>query len=159
MGRGPVKFTVRLYPGQDDDLIRWLAQYDMPGTPHGAKTRAIKTAWRRGLKDDVSEGSDLATVREVVREALDAASPTLDRAQVQEVVRVAMEETMGRAVAMPFTLTDIRQVVEVAIQEKLDDLRAAEHSQEEQCRKGGRQDEAALEVDLERLDASLLRGR
>jgi hypothetical protein len=38
---------IRLYRGQDDELIAWLDQFD--DRPYGAKSQAIKEALRRGI--------------------------------------------------------------------------------------------------------------
>ena len=46
----PVAFLLRLYPGQDDDLIAWLAQSD--AKPYGAKSQAVKEALRRGIRTE-----------------------------------------------------------------------------------------------------------
>jgi hypothetical protein len=45
--RKSVEIRIRLYPGQDDDLISWLGQYQ--DRPHGVKTQEVKGALRRGL--------------------------------------------------------------------------------------------------------------
>ncbi|MBN2005203.1 MAG: hypothetical protein JXA21_17730 [Anaerolineae bacterium] len=39
---------VRLIPGQDDDLLHWLAT--LASLPFGGKTQAIKTALRQGME-------------------------------------------------------------------------------------------------------------
>jgi hypothetical protein len=49
-----VKLTVRLYPGQDDELIAWLDQFD--DRPYGAKSQAIKEALRRGIGAVIDPG-------------------------------------------------------------------------------------------------------
>jgi len=37
--RGKVEIKIRLYPGQDDELIQWQAQFD--DQPYGVKTQAM----------------------------------------------------------------------------------------------------------------------
>jgi hypothetical protein len=41
------QILLRFYPGQDDELIAWLDQFD--DRPYGAKSQAIKEALRRGI--------------------------------------------------------------------------------------------------------------
>ena len=41
----PVKLTIRLAPGKDDDLIGWIAGLAMP---YGEKGETIKQVLRRG---------------------------------------------------------------------------------------------------------------
>ena len=78
--RRPIKFTLRFYPGRDDDLIRWLAEMD--GELVGAKTRAVKQALRKrsdpGKADAVygactEPAQDLVEVRRVVEAAVASA--------------------------------------------------------------------------------------
>jgi hypothetical protein len=71
----PVKFTLRFYPGQDDDLLEWLDQFDGAVAP--AKNQAIKDALRRAIKRGAEREAaphesalDLAQVRQVVESAL-----------------------------------------------------------------------------------------
>ncbi len=80
-----VRFTLRLAPGRDDDLLRWLA--GMEGQPYGAKSQAVKEALRRGLGMNPSAGSggavvDLAEIRAVVEAAVEAALARLEGAVV-----------------------------------------------------------------------------
>jgi hypothetical protein len=87
-GPRPIKFTLRFYPGRDDDLIRWLDEID--GEYIGAKTRTMKEALRCGL----GVGPLQATV----------AAPELDRsteltaslAEIRQVVEVAVASALGR---------------------------------------------------------------
>ena len=79
------QLTIRLYPGSDDDLLRWLA--GMEGQPYGVKSRAVKEALRRGLGMSPSAGSggavvDLAEIRAVVEAAVEAALARLEGAVV-----------------------------------------------------------------------------
>lgn len=79
-GRGKVEIKIRLYPGQDDELIQWLVQFE--GQPYGVKTRALKDALRLGIGGTTPEAlaaapaSDLAAIRSVVEAAVASA---LDR--------------------------------------------------------------------------------
>ena len=75
--RGEVHLSLRLYWGQDDDLIGWLEQFD--GQPYGVKTQAVKEAMRQSLNADggqataVQSSLDLAEVRRVVEAAIASA--------------------------------------------------------------------------------------
>jgi len=84
--RGEVHLSLRLYWGQDDDLIGWLEQFD--GQPYGVKTQAVKEALRRNLSTDGGQatagqpsldpsielsGQCLAEVRRVVEAAIASA--------------------------------------------------------------------------------------
>lgn len=71
------RFTLRLNPGQDDDLIRWFAGLD--GKPYGAKSQAVKEALRRGLEMDIPcSPVDLAEIRTVVEAAVESALARLE---------------------------------------------------------------------------------
>jgi hypothetical protein len=82
---GPRELRVRLYPGSDDDLLRWLA--GMEGQPYGAKSQAVKEALRRGLGMNspaapAGAAVDLAEIRAVVEAAVEAALARLEGAVV-----------------------------------------------------------------------------
>jgi hypothetical protein len=78
-GPRPIKFTLRFYPGQDDDLIRWLDELE----EHlGAKTQAMKDALRRGLRTDSLQATALA--------------PELDMVEVRRVVEAAVASALSR---------------------------------------------------------------
>lgn len=67
----PVRLDIRLYPGQDDDLIAWVQ--GLAHQPYGAKMQQVRTALRRGLTDasgPAPAALDLAAVRQVVEAAL-----------------------------------------------------------------------------------------
>jgi hypothetical protein len=79
------QLTIRLYPGPDDDLLRWLA--GMEGQPYGAKSQAVKEALRRGLGMNspaapAGAAVDLAEIRAVVEAAVEAALARLEGAVV-----------------------------------------------------------------------------
>jgi hypothetical protein len=81
----PLELRVRLYPGPDDDLLRWLV--GMEGQPYGAKSQAVKEALRRGLGMNSSAAPagaavDLAEIRAVVEAALEAALARLEGAVI-----------------------------------------------------------------------------
>lgn len=74
-----VKLTLRLHPGRDDDLIRWLESLD--GLHFGAKTQAVKDALRRGI-----EGGS----------GLPGPAPPVDLPEIRAVVEAAVEQAMAR---------------------------------------------------------------
>jgi hypothetical protein len=79
-GPRPIKFTLRLYPGQDDDLIRWLAVLDEEHV--GAKTQALKETLRRGMRVE-----PLPTTN---------AAPELDMVEIRRVVEAAVASALSR---------------------------------------------------------------
>ena len=78
--RGKVEIKIRLYPGQDDELIQWQTQFD--GQPYGVKTQAVKEALRRGIGTEPLQ----ATV----------ATPALDLVEMRRVVEAAVVSALGR---------------------------------------------------------------
>ena len=79
----PIKFTLRLYPGQDDDLIPWLGELD--GEQIGTKTRAMKEVLRSGRHTGKAEA---------VRDT--SATPALGLDEVRQVVEAAVDSALGR---------------------------------------------------------------
>ncbi|MCP4542576.1 MAG: hypothetical protein GY832_36100, partial [Chloroflexi bacterium] len=130
-------FYVRFYLGndQDDDLARYLAQFN--NTRQGTKPDEAKRLMYMGLQVIQEERTILNrdAIRNAVREALgetqaaliDAlASPDLDPAKVrtvvQEAIREVVEEIGIQGGSIPFDLSDIRKVVNAALQEQLGHL-------------------------------------
>lgn len=72
-----VRLDIRLYPGQDDDLIAWVQ--GLVHEPHGAKMQRLRAALRQGL----TGGSG-------------AASAALDMAEVRQVVEAAVSTALAR---------------------------------------------------------------
>ena len=72
--RKTIEFRIRLYSGQDDELIRWLEQFN--DKPYGVKSQAVKEALLRGMgsgnpgQGDAAPAVDLAEVRRVVEAAV-----------------------------------------------------------------------------------------
>lgn len=75
--RSEVRLYIRLYPGQDDELIHWLEQFN--DKPYGVKSQAVKEALLRGIGGDaptqahggnVNAALDLAEMRKVVEAAV-----------------------------------------------------------------------------------------
>lgn len=64
---------IRLYPGQDDELIEWLESLN--GLPVGEKSRRIREALCQGIKANDSEETkalaiDLSEIRKIVEAAV-----------------------------------------------------------------------------------------
>jgi hypothetical protein len=79
-GLRPIKFTLRFYPGQDDDLICWLDELDEEQI--GAKTQAMKEALRRGMRADQLQAA--------------APAPALDLVEIRRVVEAAVASALSR---------------------------------------------------------------
>jgi hypothetical protein len=79
-GLRPIKFTLRLYPSRDGDLIRWLDELNEEQI--GAKTQAMKEALRRGMGADPLQAAD--------------AMHELDLVEVRRVVEAAVVSALGR---------------------------------------------------------------
>ena len=78
--RGKVEIKIRLYPGQDDELIQWQAQFE--DQPYGVKTQAMKDALRKGIGAKTFQASVTA--------------PALDLAEVRQVVEAAVASALSR---------------------------------------------------------------
>jgi hypothetical protein len=98
----PVKFTLRLYPDVDGDLIRWLGQFEGRHLL-GAKSRAIKEALRRGIEAGregrVAPGRaelDPVEVSRAVEEGMTSLLP-----EVRRVVEAAFTSALGRFEGRP----------------------------------------------------------
>jgi len=76
------EIRARLYPGQDDDLIRWLEQFD--GQPYGVKSQAVKEALRRGIG-----GGDPGQMSSTP-------APAVDLAEIRQVVEAAVTQALAR---------------------------------------------------------------
>jgi hypothetical protein len=153
----PIRIRFRLYPGQDPDdaLIEWLAQFDMPGTPHGAKSRALKRALRLGIQRDCETGLDADAIRAVVEDAVRSSVLPIDQGVLGKAVREAVEQAAREGVfALPFTLADIRRVVAVTVEQKLDHLNSC--SSEDQASSEHNREDSAVEDGLDRLGKSVV---
>ena len=77
-----VQLHIRLYPGQDDELLRWLEQFEVQ--PYGVKSQAVKEALRHGIDPDSRptgaaaldpavelSGQSLAEIRRVIEAAIE----------------------------------------------------------------------------------------
>ena len=77
-----VRLQLRLYPGQDDGLIRWLARFD--DHPYGAKSQAVKEALRLGIGGGDSGQTALAS------------TPAVELTEIRQVVEAALETALAR---------------------------------------------------------------
>ena len=131
------RIVVRFYLGnnQDDSIARYLAQFN--NAPRGNKLDEAKRLMYLGLQVVQEERTILNrdAIRNAVREALgetqaaliDAlAAPDLDPTMVRVVVQEAMREVVDeigiKGGSISFDLSDIRKVVNAALQEQLDRL-------------------------------------
>ena len=82
-----VQLHIRLYPGQDDELLRWLEQFE--AQPYGVKTQAVKEALLRSI-DSVS--------RPAGRSALDPAVELSGQSltEIRRVIEAAVETGVAR---------------------------------------------------------------
>ncbi|MFC2015626.1 hypothetical protein ACFLUM_01700 [Chloroflexota bacterium] len=78
--KGKVEIKIRLYPGRDDELIQWQAQFD--DQPYGVKTQAVKEALRKGTGVEALQAKVVA--------------PALDLVEVRRVVEAAVATALGR---------------------------------------------------------------
>lgn len=74
-----VRLQLRLYPGQDDDLIEWLTQLD---GCYGVKSQAAKGLLRQSIRG--GERGQPAPV------------PTVDLAEIRRVVEAAVAQALAR---------------------------------------------------------------
>ena len=131
------EFYIQLYLGNDPDesLARYLKQFN--ASHKGAKHDEAKRLMYLGLQVVREERTILNrdAIRNAVRDGLgetqaaliDAlASPDLDPAKVRVVVQEAMREVVEeigiKGGSISFDLSDIRKVVNAALQEQLDRL-------------------------------------
>ena len=77
--RRQTEIRVRFYPGQDDDLIRWLEQFD--DRPYGVKSQAVKDALRRDIGAEPGRPASL---------------PVLDLSEIRAVVEAAVTQALAR---------------------------------------------------------------
>ncbi len=86
-----VRLHLRLYAGQDDELIRWLEQFD--DQPYGTKTRAVKDALLCGMREAPAQeaAQDLDCSARSCQETL-----TASLADVRRVVEAAVETALAR---------------------------------------------------------------
>jgi hypothetical protein len=85
--RGTEELKLRFYPGQHDDIIAWLRQFD--GKPHGAKSQGAIDALRRGMGAGISEHCS-----EMPGNSAGVAA--LDLGQLRQVVEAAIDTALGR---------------------------------------------------------------
>jgi hypothetical protein len=86
--KGKVEIKIRLYPGRDDELIQWQAQFD--GQAYGVKTQAVKEALRRGIGTEHGLSGAEGPLQAAV------AAPALDLVEIRRVVEAAVVSALSR---------------------------------------------------------------
>jgi len=81
-----IQLHIRLYPGQDDGLIRWLEQFD--DQPYGVKSRAVKETLLRGIEDCTSNTAASSPSH--------SAELTAGLVEIRRVVEAAIETGLAR---------------------------------------------------------------
>jgi len=122
------EFYIRLYQGnrQDEELAEYLSQFD--NARQGTKPDKAKELMKLGLqalKDEKQlpvEDIIHQAAQKAVREAMAQTSPNLDQGAVRRAVQEAMRSTESEGGTLDFTLSDIRQVVSVVLDQKFDRL-------------------------------------
>ncbi len=141
---------VRLYLGNDKDetISRHLSQFD--DAPRGAKPDEMKRLAHLGLRTMQEERTilDRDAIRDAVREALGETQPAL------KAIRDVVGEIGIKGSSVSFDLSDIRKVVNAALEEHLGRLELSTVAKP----KGGSTDDdedQELEEMMQKLDASL----
>lgn len=104
-----VQLHIRLYPGQDDELLRWLEQFEVQ--PYGVKTQAVKEALRHGI-DSASRPAGTPALDP----AVDLSGQSL--AEIRRVIEAAVETSLARLTS---TLQGGRQIGTAAAPEEDDE--------------------------------------
>lgn len=89
-----VQLHIRLYPGQDDELLRWLEQF--VDQPYGVKTQAIKETLLRGIEgcpgSTPASSLDLSEIRRVVEAAIESGLARFEGRMAPGAMAVAQED-------------------------------------------------------------------
>ena len=125
------QLTIRLYHGNDKDeaIADYLSQFER--AKQGVKSTQIKELLYRGmqaLEQEDESSLDLDAIRQIVREEMAQATPSLDRNAVRDAVQQAMRDAASEGEGPDFTLSDIRQVVSVVLAQELDRLDVSKSS-------------------------------
>jgi hypothetical protein len=151
---------VRLYYGdpRDEAIANHLRQFD--NSPKGTKHDEAKRLMHLGLQYlKRGDSHDADTIQRIAQEAahqaVEASSSCLDQGTVREAVRSAMHEMHEvDNGGLDFTLSDIRRVVEVALDQRLDRLADPNVVEAEKIEEDENDDE--INAALERLGKSLM---
>jgi hypothetical protein len=146
---------VRFYHGneRDETIAQYLGQFDQ--SPKGVKQTRAKELLHLGLQalEQEDESSlDLDAIRQIVREEMAQATPSLDRNAVRDAVRKAMRDAASEGDGPDFTLSDIRQVVSVVLAQELDKLDSRERGSSDD----GDETDDEIEDMLDQLGQSLM---
>jgi hypothetical protein len=90
--RGTEELKLRFYPGQHDDIIAWLRQFD--GKPHGAKSQQAIDALRRGIGTNTAVGQSAAATASALDRSAEISRHSL--AELRQVVEAAVDTALGR---------------------------------------------------------------
>jgi hypothetical protein len=136
------------------EITEYLGQFE--NAPKGTKSDKLKELAYRGLQalEQEDESSlDLDAIRQIVREEMAQATPSLDRNAVRDAVRKAIRDAASEGDGPDFTLSDIRQVVSVVLAQKLDKL---DVSRERGSSDDGDEADDEIEDMLDQLGQSLM---
>jgi gamma-glutamylcysteine synthetase len=150
------KLYIRLYHGNanDEKIAAYLSQYDK--SSKGIKHTRVKELLYLGLQaleQETSPHRDLDAIRQIVREEMAQVTPSLDQDAVRRAVQEAMQSTESEESNLDFTLSDIRQVVSVVLDQKFDRLDIA--VKEKNRAEADPDEQAKVEEDLAHLFESL----
>ena len=152
-------FTIRLYYGDEEDeaVAKHLKQHDQYKGNKTAQARHLLYLGLQALEQEEESSLDLDAIRQIVREEMRGemaqVTPSLDQGAVRRAVQEAMRSTAQEGDSLNFTLSDIRQVVSVVLDQKFDrlDITADKSTRAET----DADDKAKAERDLNHLIESL----
>jgi len=119
--RGTEELKLRFYPGQHDDIIAWLRQFD--GKPHGAKSQQAIDALRRGIGTNTAVGQSAAATASALDRSAEISRHSL--AELRQVVEAAVDTALGRFEGQIGGTRVTTQKEDDETEALLDDLQAA----------------------------------
>jgi hypothetical protein len=119
--RGTEELKLRFYPGQHDDIIVWLRQFD--GKPHGAKSQEAIDALRRGIGSSADVGQLPATAAPALDRSAEISRHSL--AELRQVMEAAVDTALGRFEGQISGTRAATQEEDDETEALLDDLQAA----------------------------------
>jgi len=150
------RFTIRLYYGDNEDeaVAKHLAKYDQYKGTKTTQARHLLYLGLQALEQEERPSLDLDAIRQVVREEVAQTVPSLDRDAVRQAVQDAMQDAANGGESSDLTLADIRQVIDVVLQQHLDRLHLIDKNGDDD------RDRAAVDAEaegvLDQLSESLL---
>ena len=118
-------FSIRLYHGNEKDeaIADYLSQFDRAKQGvKGTRTKELLYRGLQALEQEKESSLDLDAIRQIVREEMAQVTSSLDQGAVRRAVQEAMRSTAQEGDSLDFTLSDIRQVVSVVLDQKFDRL-------------------------------------